>query len=190
LSDRLLKKAIVRNADLPLPTFSTIYNDVLEREEIDKLFYLLRYRIVSEDRNRRSHWSPATKIQISPVPETLPYTTVNRISIEKSTSHIDVVWSFPQPVEISSEQELRLRENKDFDIWARWNTSNTTNPDAAGWTNWEFQSTVSGSVWSVSPPTGLGYNSIDVAIQIPTLVKLRDYNNNKLTLFRSLKQGI
>ena len=44
MADRGIKKAVVLSGDLPEP--------------INGGQYLVRYRIVSEDRNRRSHWSP------------------------------------------------------------------------------------------------------------------------------------
>jgi hypothetical protein len=45
MPDRGIKKAIIQSTNLPEPLISQGQ-------------YLVRYRIVSEDRNRRSHWSP------------------------------------------------------------------------------------------------------------------------------------
>lgn len=44
MADKGIKKAVVLSGSLPEP--------------LDGGQYLVRYRIVSEDRNRRSHWSP------------------------------------------------------------------------------------------------------------------------------------
>jgi hypothetical protein len=190
MADNALKKIIIPNNQLPFITFTTEYNETTERQEIDDLFYAIRYRIVSEDRNRRSHWSPVSKIIMPDVTTPFPYTSSNRVSVEKNSNHVDVIWSFPTDLESPSEYEKSFRDITVFDIWTRWNTSNTTDPEASGWTEWEFNSTVSGNIWSTFPDPALDYKSIEVAIQVPTLVKLRDYNNNKLTLFKGIKQSL
>lgn len=45
MADKGTKKAVILSANLPEPLTPSGQ-------------YLVRYRIVSEDRNRRSHWSP------------------------------------------------------------------------------------------------------------------------------------
>jgi hypothetical protein len=188
--DSNIKQIRIKNSELPYIQFTTTYNSVAMRDEIDQLYYNIRYRIVSDDKNRTSHWSPINKIDMPPVTTPLPYTTSNRFSIEKTSGHVNVLWSFPQDSENPTDYEKIFKQITVFDIWVRWNTANTTNPNHAGWTDWEFESTVSSNVWSVVPTAGAGYKSIEVAIQVPTLVKLRDYNNNKLTLFRGIKDAL
>lgn len=190
MTDNTIKKVRLSSRSLPPVTFSTVYNPIKQREEIDDLFYLIRYRIVSNDRNRRSHWSPVSRVAVPDIPSGLPYTAADRVSIQKNGSHIDVIWSFPQSSELIPEDEARLKLNTVFDVWVRWNTNNTTNLEDSGWSEWEFETTVSGNTWSISPPESANYKSIDVAIQVPTLVKLRDYNSNKLTLFKANRDAL
>jgi hypothetical protein len=188
--DTGIKQIRIRSADLPYVQFTTVYNQATSRDEIDELYYNIRYRIISDDRNRVSHWSPINKIVVPPATSPFPYTSSSRVSIEKTGGHVNVLWSFPQESENPSDFERIFKQITVFDVWVRWNTNNTTNPNAAGWTPWEFESTVSSNVWSVVPPAAANYKSIEVAIQIPTLVKLRDYNNNKLTLFKGIKDAL
>jgi len=133
MADITLKKVTIPNNQLPFITFTTQINPVTERQEIDQLFYALRYRIVSEDRNRRSHWSPVSKIIMPDVTTPFPYTAADRISVEKNSGHIDVIWSLPTDLENPSEYERIFRGITSFDVWSRWNTANTVDPEAAGW---------------------------------------------------------
>jgi hypothetical protein len=56
----------------------------LQREEVDGLHYDFRYRIVSEDKNRFSHWSEIIKYPMPDVTTPFPYTDLARFSISKS----------------------------------------------------------------------------------------------------------
>jgi hypothetical protein len=190
MADAGIKQVRLQNTELPYVQFNTKYNPSTLRDEIDKLYYNIRYRIVSDDKNRVSHWSPINKIIMPELTSPFPYTSATRFSIEKSGGHVNVIWSFPQESENPSTFERVIKQINVFDIWVRWNTSNTTNPAHPGWTPWEFETTVSSNVWSVFPPAGFGYKSINVAIQVPTVVKLRDYNNNKLTIFTGIKDAL
>lgn len=190
MADSGIKQVRVRFTELPDVQFSTEYNSITMRDEIDEIFYNIRYRIVSDDKNRSSHWSPINKIMKPELTSPFPYTSTNRFSIEKVGDHVNVIWSFPQEAENPSTFERVIKQINRFDVWLRWNTTNTTNPAHPGWLPWQFETTVSSNVWSVIPPTGSGYRSIEVAIQVPTVVKLRDYNNNKLTIFRGIKNAL
>jgi hypothetical protein len=158
------------------------------REEIDSLYYNIRYRIVSEDKNRVSQWSPIKEVVMPELTSPFPYTAANRISIEKTSGHVNVLWSKPQVEENPTEFENIINQVNIYDVWARWNPNNTTNPAEPNWGVWQFEATVSGNVWSGFPPPGS--KSVEIAIQVPTVRKIRDYNNNKLTMFTSIRQGL
>lgn len=203
--DAGIKKVTIKSAELPYIQFTKIYNSVAARTEIDQLYYNFRYRIISEDKNRFSHWSPSEKIimptlkdapppQVSPY----PYSSSSRISITTSTTGnggqkiVNITWTKPGDFE-STDFEKIFNKIGIYDIWIRWNGSNTTNPTAAGWSDWQYTATISANNFSILIPTlpvvGVA-KSIDFAIQIPTTEKLRDYNNNKLTLFNLIHSGL
>lgn len=186
MADAGIKKVTIKSADLPYIQFTKTYNGTLSRYEIDTLYYNLRYRITSEDKNRYSHWSNVEQIVMPPVTTPFPYTAANRISIAITNNTglkvATAVWTHKTASESPTDYEKIFSKINIFDVWVRWNTSNTDDPNAAGWTTWEYVSMVSSN--SFSTAVANGYSGMDIAIQVPTTEKLRDYNNNKLTLFR------
>jgi hypothetical protein len=191
-----LRKVFIPNSQLPPITFDTTTELFLgeSREEINNLFYALRYRIVSEDRNRRSHWSPITKIAMPDITTPFPYTASNRFSISKSadTEVINAVWSFPGDSENPTEYEKTLRETSSYDVWARWTTSEEEDVEELSeldWGAWEYEATVSSNNFSILKKDS-SVTRIEIAIQVPTVRKIRDYYNNKLTLFTGISDII
>jgi hypothetical protein len=190
MADEGIKKVIIKNEDLPLVQFTTIYNNVLNREEVEKLHYDFRYRIVSEDKSRYSHWAPVVRFTMPDVTTPFPYTASNRFSIAKAGNPevVTAVWSFPGDTENPSDYEKIFRKTTSFDVWIRWNDNNTTNLNDSGWTSWEFSSTVSANAFSILKKESA--KRIEIAVQVPTTLKVRDYYNNKLTLFTGLSGTI
>jgi len=170
----ILKKAVIKNKNLPSISFDN-----------DSLFYPIRYRIVSEDRNRISQWSPTYKIEVPPTSAAgLPYdgaVSAKRFSISTSGSSptkIDANWSFKQASESPTDLEKMFSNIQSFDIWVRWNS--VASPNTANWESWEFFSTVNTASFSTTKRTTATTNQIEIAVQIPTNTKVRD---NRLTLF-------
>jgi hypothetical protein len=100
MADIGIKKATVLNSDLP---------------SIDSSIegYSVRYRIISEDKNRTSHWSPTFLIQ----PD---YTFVsNNISFSKNGSIAQQAWD---AVSILKD-ENEIRKASEYDIWVKWDRS-------------------------------------------------------------------
>lgn len=186
--DANIRQVRIRNDELPYIQFTTVYNNSTMREEIDELYYKIRYRIASEDKNRVSQWSSIQKIVMPAVTSPFPYTASNRISVEKIGGHVNVLWNKPQIEENPTEFENIINQVNVYDVWVRWNLNNTTDPSDVNWGTWQLQATVSSNVWSGFPPNGS--KSVEVAIQVPTARKLRDYNNNKLTLFTAIKSSL
>jgi hypothetical protein len=191
MADEGIKKVIIKREDLPLIQFTTVYNSVLDREEVDNLHYDFRYRVVSEDKNRFSHWAPIVRFTMPDVTTPFPYTAANRFSITKSGNPevITAVWSFPGDTENPSDYEKIFRKTTSFDVWIRWNNNNTTDLNDSGWTPWEFKTNVSANAFPISKKDG-DVKRIEIAVQVPTTLRVRDYYNNKLTLFRGLSGTI
>lgn len=180
MTDSGIKKVFYKSEDFPLVQFST--HMVANREEILDLYYAFRYRILSEDKNRFSHWSPIKKIVMPDVTTPFPYTSDARITISKSGNPevITTIWTKP---ETQTAYEAVFNKINIYDVWIRWNETNNANGTTPGWTPWEYSITLSSNTFSILKQNPL-YKTVEVAIQIPTTRKLRDYNNNKLTLFR------
>jgi hypothetical protein len=200
-----IKQIKINKTEFPLVQLTTETNPLLDREEVSGLHYDFRYRIVSEDRNRFSHWSEIIRYAMPNVTTPFPYTIAARISVSKTGDVVNIVWSFPNDSEIAQQIELEpedpnymspeeanyikfFRDGNAYDIWLRWNDSNTDDPSATGWSDWELSTTTATNNFSILKPTGRA--AIDVAIQFPAVPKIRDYYNNKLTLFKKTQKNI
>ena len=180
MADAGIKKVEILNNQLPYVD----YDD-------NALFYNIRYRIISEDKNRVSHWSKFYRVEMPPTTDAdLPYTSENRIHhnvIGSSPKTVIITWSHPLESELNPDPAKAQLERifdavRIFDVWIRWSTLNTPDPNVpADWaTDWTYFSTVSADTFSILLPSA--YKAIGVAIQIPTVEKSRDI---RLTLFET-----
>jgi hypothetical protein len=186
-----IKQVRISKSEFPFVQFTTTLNESLNREEVTALHYDFRYRVVSEDKNRFSHWSEIVRYPMPDVTTPFPFTDTNRFSISKAGNPevITAVWSFPGDAESPSDYVKFFRDTTQYDVWVRWNNNNTTDLENPGWDEWEFETTVSSNNFSILKRDG-DVKRIEIAIQIPTSIKIRDYYNNKLTLFRGLSGTI
>lgn len=90
MADSKVRKVIIPKNQLPA------YNGVDQT-------YTVRYRIVSEDRNRTSHWSPQYKLAAT-APEQVDYS----LSIDGAGKVVNLVWEQPN------------NTNSLFDIYVKW----------------------------------------------------------------------
>jgi hypothetical protein len=189
--NEVIKRVVIKKESLPSFQFTKNYSTENERFEIDQLYYKFRYRILSEDKNRVSFWSPIDKLEVEPLKSPFPYLATNRISITKSGNPelITCVWSHPGDSESPSEYEKIQNNISRYDVWIRWNNNDTTDLNDENWTDWEFEATVSSTSFSVIKRDN-DVRRVEFAIQIPTTEKYRDFNNNKITLFRALSGTI
>ena len=105
--------------------------------------YIVRYRIVSEDKNRTSHWSPKYRLVAPTVDE-----IVHSISYNPDLQTITIVWS---PTAGSQSE---------FDIYSNFDNS-----------GWQYITTVSSTIYATVVPTGTV--SAKFAVQTPTYPKER-----------------
>lgn len=120
-----LQKARVLESNLP-PI--SLFNDLTYG-------YLVRYRIVSEDQNRFSHYSPQYKI----LPNYLlqrPYSkTLADLLVISNGPYVNVVWD---PISIIDKVSGELvRKAIEYDVWLRWDKNDGG--------VWEFQERVEGT---------------------------------------------
>lgn len=169
-----IKKVAIKNKNLPYVSF----DDTM-------LYYPVRYRIVTEDKNRVSQWSPTYKLEVPPTSAAgLPYdgaASSSRFHINTVGSNpttINAVWSFKTAAENPSNLEKVFSDVSIFDVWVRWNPVNA--PTDTGWTDWEYKATVSTTSFSTIKIATGDPKQVQIAIQIPTNKKVRD---DRLTLF-------
>jgi hypothetical protein len=118
--------------------------------------YDVRYRIVSEDKNRTSHWSPI--INIDP-----QYTYVSgNISIA-SSNITTVAWD---AVTIKIGDQV-IRQAKDYDVWVKWSK-------AAGNGDWIYIERVSSNSITLVHPLTFYIDGVDQE-QSPNRVTVEIY---------------
>ena len=148
MSDSTVKKVIIKKQDLP--AFSGVSQN-----------YLVRYRIISEDRNRTSHWSPKYKLDVEPEinRETTPPEAwiAHSVVVSANKETVNVIWTPPANLK------------SDFDLYVKWGT------DA-------FKYVASIQTFSYSILVPAGSQTVKFAVQVPTFPKERFI---KATLFES-----
>ena len=133
MADEVIKKIKITQDSLP-----TI-NSITEK-------YDVRYRIVSEDKNRTSHWSPI--INIDPQYIYVP----GNITIV-SSGITTVAWD---TVTIKIGTKV-IRQAKDYDVWVKWSRS-------AGLGDWNYVQRISGNSISLVHPTTFYINGVNQAL--------------------------
>lgn len=130
MADAGIKKVTILKSDLP--GFNSLYGD-----------YVVRYRIVSEDKNRTSHWSPQYKL-VAPEVDEIEFSYAKDLT----NKMITFVWT-PSDSSIGK-----------FDIFVKWNNG-----------SWVYTSTVSTTTFAAVIPDGS--TSLQLAVQVPTFPKAR-----------------
>ena len=101
--------------------------------------YILKYRIISEDKNRTSHWSPTYKI----VAEDTPSEILNSIIIDTSNKVINMAWEPQSNVE-------------EYYIYVKWNN-----------TEWQYYSKTTQTNYAIVYSADKEY--VHVAVQVKTI---------------------
>jgi hypothetical protein len=141
--DEVIKKIKIEQENLPTISSSTEKYDV-------------RYRVVSEDKNRSSHWSPIVTIDPQYV-----YVSGN-ISIV-SSGITTVAWD-TVTVKIGSQI---IRQAKDYDVWVKWSR-------AAGNGDFNYVQRISGNSINLVHPTTFYINGVDQT-QAPNRITVEVY---------------
>jgi hypothetical protein len=169
VADAGIKKATIANNELPLVRF----------DDTD-LFYDVRYRIVSEDKNRVSFWSPVKRIIVPPTTDAdLPYTSPPRITVfsnnvDGGNKAITAIWNFPQsagefnPDPYKAELERRFAQITFFDIFIRW----SPDPSGSTWGDWKYETTIYTNSFTILKQTvPFDAKRMEISVQIPTASK-------------------
>lgn len=130
MADQTIKKVIIGKGSLPP------LNGETEQ-------YVVRYRIISEDRNRVSHWSPQYY-----VPITAPSVeSIYAVDIVQTQGSIVASWDLDNDSEILSS-----------DIFVAWGTAHGS---VGAYT---YHSTITGTTVTLAIPHGM--KAVDVKVQL------------------------
>jgi hypothetical protein len=138
--DKEIKKAIVLKEDLP--SFSS-----------NKLGHFVRYRVVSRDKNRSSHWSPYYFLLNGVIPKVPCSVGITGAPLKV----INMVWQHPKISEDIGETQISIF--KEYDVYIKTNLNN----------NWTHLETVPSTSFRTLLPTGV--SSFQVAVQVPVYPK-------------------
>ncbi len=126
-------------------------------ENVPKIYgsgYTIRYRIVSEDRNRTSHWSPMHTFQ-KDIPETAPPLVDGEI-IFISERQVSATWA-------------ETNTNTVYEVFIKWDFEDNYLSDTLGWT---YVRTVSTPTYNtlvpLDPDTNLPAQGVRIWVQQPT----------------------
>ena len=163
-----IKKNIILKKDLP----SVIGNN-------ESLTYEIKYRVISEDRNRSSHWSPIITLvttttngetgfdPLNPDNTSIPYA----IQVDKSAHNISMSWTMPSlfilnPNEEQKQLQSMQAEIKTFDIYVQWQLEIDDS-----WTDWIWFGTVNSNNFSMTYPHPSDASHIKIRVQKVTQIK-------------------
>jgi hypothetical protein len=128
--DNNIKKIVIPQSDLP-PI------------RVEDQGYVFRYRIISDDKNRRSHWSPIKVVK----PE---YTFVSGdIYHDKAGEISSIVWT---PVIIKKGTKT-ITQASEYDVWIRWDKNDGG--------DWIYSSQVNATSLSLITPSTYTINDVD-----------------------------
>lgn len=158
------KKIVVESGELPPIQFDET-----------SLYRSIRYRVVSDDRNRYSHWSPIYRINYPSGTILTGNTNIHANTFGQDPKTVVVTWNVPQP---SAYESLNT-----FDVFIQWKDNSLTPLSPL----WQYVATVSAKSFSIAIPNANTHKHIDVDIQIPSALKQRD---EKLVLFRLTNHAV
>lgn len=139
-----MPKVIIKKEDLPPIS-------------VDDIGYNLRIRLISQDRNRSSFWTPLVTIEV-PAVSTINYAIKKDSS---GTKTFNVMWEDTQ-------------NNKEYDIYVKWYMS-AEDPNAV----WAYKGSTLSNNYSLIDP---GAHSYQVSVQATTYPKMY---SSRYSLFTS-----
>lgn len=132
------KKIVIPMSSLPLP-------DVTNPD------YQVRFRLVSDDRNRLSSWTPIFSVN----PDFI-YTASGSMTLSKVTGQVTATWPAATVQKGSTGTPTNLSS---YDVWVRWHTAAYGNTELG---TWSYYGAVSSTSVNMSIPSGMTRFSIEV----------------------------
>ncbi len=143
MSDSRIKKARILKKDLP---------DINVNQE----GYDVRYRIISEDKNRTSHWSPILNLQSG-------YTYISgNIDFNKTGNIITSIWD---QVQIKNGTVL-IDTASEYDVWVRFDRSDNG--------DWIYKQRLIGNTINIITPSTYTINGVQ-QVSVPNKYSIEVY---------------
>lgn len=168
-------KAIVPENELP---YITVFED-------GQAGYTVRYRIVSEDGNRFSHYSPFYRVIPNYIYERPAGKTLSDVEILTAGPYVNIVWD---PITIKERVEgNEIRKALEYDIFLKWGKGET-NPDPV----WIFEERVEGTAQGFVHPTQYELENGTIVTDKPNRLSVEIYlrssnpsrNNTSLLVYK------
>lgn len=131
-----------------------ISRDNLPPINADEGDYIVRYRIISNDRNRFSHWSP--QFDVAPTPTNFELSEDKNIAIEAAGATLVVKWNVSAKAQAEFNKNPNL-ELTSYDVYLAWGSSPTSTDPV------EYYATSSGNYLTI--PIQTGRESVRVVVQ-------------------------
>ena len=144
-----------KKVDIPLSDLTPVYVN-------GEYKYTLRYRIISDNRNRFSEWSPYYDIAVPSVTDILG-DDINQITVTSTTSDLPDIGGTLITSYVQADLDW-LNSISEFDVFVRKQSSAT-----GTWTNWEYHSTQPNGPISVIS-TG-AYSQVQISLFVPSYPK-------------------
>jgi hypothetical protein len=165
--DSNIKKVVIKKSDLPNPV-----------GDATTLDYNVRYRIISEDQNRFSHWSQITTLTVNNTnnetgfdPNNITETNIpHHVSIDNNAHIASISWTMPALLITNPTEEEKILQAQqaaitEFDVYVQWETDGILG-------DWIWVGKSTGTSYSLSYPHGNGFpDHIKFRIQKVTLIK-------------------
>lgn len=151
MPDINIKRVVIKKNDLPVP--------IGDNTTLD---YSVRYRIISEDQNRFSHWSPISSLTVNNTGDETGFSANNivgtsiphSVSIDNQAHLASISWTMPSLLITNPTEEQQVLQSQqagisEFDVYVQWQTSGVLG-------NWIWVGKSTGSSYSISYPYGTG----------------------------------
>ena len=106
--------------------------------------YAVRFRLITEDRNKLSYWSPI--FYVSP---DFDYIS-GEIDIAKASNHVNIIWD---SVRIEKDGNF-VAQAREYDVWVKWSKNN-------GLGDWNYKERIEGTNVSFVIPSTYFINGVD-----------------------------
>ncbi len=151
MADSRIKKVVAKNENLPP------INGETES-------YVVRYRLVSKDRNRYSEWSRLNELSATGISSLLPSgVTSHSIAVSQPNNTVSLSWTPPDTL-----------KTRTFDIFAKWDSG-----------AWEYVGQTTSLNYSIL--IRVGGVHVTMAVQVPTIQRQRFTN---ATLFETAQTNV
>lgn len=149
------QKAIIRKENLP--AFSLLSDGTYG--------YIVRYRVVSEDQNRFSHWSPIYLVRPQYVFLRPDDKLISEFVVEPNLGYVNIIWD---PVSLYDQDNQTIVSSvTEYDVWIKWGIG--------GDGVWKYRERVSGNSLTMAIPSQYNDTASSIVSQTPEEISIEIY---------------